>query len=150
MSNELDPITGTWYKHLDKGQMFRVVAVDERTGIVELQHFDGDIEEIELATWGDMELEIAEPPEDWTGPVDNLERDDTDYSATEMSSEAWRESLQEQPPPATEVWEETVPEDERDDWGEGASTEETRPPESLEDSELAAVGEQEPADREQI
>jgi len=150
MSNELDPITGTWYRHLDKGQMFGVVSVDERAGIVEIQHFDGDIEEIELETWRNMELEITDAPEDWTGPVDNLEHDDTDYSATEMSSEAWRERLEEHPPPAVEVWEDTVPEDERDDWGEGASAEETRPQESLDDSQLAAVGEEEPAEGKQI
>ncbi len=49
MVNELDPLTGTWYRHLDKGQMFRVVAFDEHDALVELQHFDGDIEEVDLA-----------------------------------------------------------------------------------------------------
>ncbi len=29
MDNELDPIVGNWYRHLDKGQIFRVVALDE-------------------------------------------------------------------------------------------------------------------------
>jgi hypothetical protein len=129
--------------------MFAVVALDERAGIVEVQHFDGDVEEIALATWRNMALEVAEPPEDWTGPVDNVEQDDTDYSATEMSSAAWRESLEEYPPAATEVWEDTLPEDERDDWGEGAPAEEMRPQESLEDSELASVGEEESAEDEQ-
>jgi hypothetical protein len=149
LSNELDPIAGTWYRHLDKGQMFVVVALDEPAGIVEVQHFDGDIEEIALGTWRNMELEVAEPPEDWTGPVDNVERDDTDYSATEMSSATRDESLEEYPPAAAEAWEDTLPEDECDDWGEGAPAEEMRPQASLEDSELASVGAEEPAEGEQ-
>jgi len=32
MSHDLKPVTGQWYRHLDKGQTFRVVSVerDER------------------------------------------------------------------------------------------------------------------------
>jgi hypothetical protein len=67
MVNELDPLIGNWYRHLDKGQMFRVVAFDEHDALVELQHFDGDIEEVDLTAWRSMDLEIAEAPEDWTG-----------------------------------------------------------------------------------
>ncbi|MGJ0483765.1 MAG: DUF6763 family protein, partial [Methylomicrobium sp.] len=51
MKNEADPIVGNWYQHLDKGQAFQVVAVDEDAGAVELQHFDGDVEEIDLDAW---------------------------------------------------------------------------------------------------
>jgi len=45
MDTLIDPIFGNWYRHLDKGQMFMVVAVDESDSLVELQHFDGDVEE---------------------------------------------------------------------------------------------------------
>ena len=41
---------------------------DERT--VEMQHFDGTIEELDFEAWWDVELEPAEAPEDWSGSVD--------------------------------------------------------------------------------
>ena len=143
MSNELDPIIGTWYKHLGKGQMFVVVAVDEQESILELQHFDGDIEEVDMAAWKGMELELSEAPENWSAPVDNVELDDTGYSETQMSSADWREHIEENPRSSTEVWEDTSPGEERDDWGEGTPGEEVRPQEQLEDSDQASVRERE-------
>jgi hypothetical protein len=97
MANDSDPIVGNWYRRHGKGQLFEVVAFDESEGLVELQHFDGDIEEVELAEWLDMDLEIVEPPEDWTGPIDDIERDDLGYSETAMSEPEWRSALDEFP-----------------------------------------------------
>jgi len=105
MPTELDPIVGNWYRHLDKGQLFSVVSVDEQNHVIEVQHFDGDIEEIESANWYAMELELSDAPEDWSGPIDNVEHDDTGYSETEMSGDAWREPLEETPRGAIETWE---------------------------------------------
>ena len=61
MPTESAPIVGNWYRHLDKGQKFEVVAIDEDARIVETQHFDGDIEEIDLDDWYELDIEpIAE------------------------------------------------------------------------------------------
>lgn len=126
MSTELEPVAGNWYRHLDKGQMFVVIEIDEDEGIVDVQHYDGDLEQIELDAWRDMEIELAEPPEDWTGPVDDVETDDLGYSSeTSMSGRDWREPLEEGHAPERERWEAASPEDEGDDWGEGGSTEDT-------------------------
>lgn len=95
MPTEADPILWQWYRHLDKGQEFRVVAIDETAGLIEIQHFDGDVEELELDTWYEFDLEPVEAPEDWTGPVDDVERDDLDYTETDMSNEDWFEPLEE-------------------------------------------------------
>jgi hypothetical protein len=65
----------------------------------------------------------VEPPEDWTGPVDDVETDDLGYSETAMRHSDWREPLQSNPP-AEEDWEDKLPEDERDDWDEGQPSEE--------------------------
>jgi hypothetical protein len=89
MATETDPIVGAWYQHLDKGPIFEVIALDEDNGIVEIQHFDGDIEAIELPAWYDLEIEWIEAPEDWTGPLDNIERDDLGYTETDMEPEDW-------------------------------------------------------------
>lgn len=95
MKNELEPIVGGWYRHVDKGQTFRVVAVDEDAETIEIQHYDGDVEEIDFYAWPDLELELAEEPEDWTGPVDDVETDDLGYTETDMSGEDWRAPLAE-------------------------------------------------------
>lgn len=124
MSTELDPRVGNWYRHLDKGQLFCVVSFDEDGGLIELQHFDGDVEEIELPAWYDMTLELAEPPEDWTGPVDDIERDDLAYTETGMEAADWRKPLEEIPTTPTETWEDASAVNERDEWAEGTPVEE--------------------------
>jgi hypothetical protein len=122
MDTELDPIVGNWYRHLDKGQLFRVVAFDQERGTVELQHFDGDIEEIDASAWFDMEIEPAEAPEDWTGPVDDVETDDLGYTETAMRRRDWEKPLEETGV-EKEEWEDERPEGERDDDDEGGSEE---------------------------
>ena len=41
------PMIGDWYS-LRGGQLFEVVAVDEATGSVEMQYFDGTLEEMDI------------------------------------------------------------------------------------------------------
>ena len=65
---------GGWYQRAI-GSIFEVVALDEDDGTVELQHFDGTIEEIELEHWSDMLLVDVDGPEDWSGSVDIDPRD---------------------------------------------------------------------------
>lgn len=105
MSTDADPVIGRWYEHTDKGYKFEVVGVDEDAGSVEIQFYDGNVDEIELADWYDQEIEISEEPEDWTGPVDDVEIDDLDYTETQMTPEDWarplgehRDSVEEEPP----------------------------------------------------
>ena len=123
MARDLQPIVGNWYKHLDKGQLFRVVDIDEDNDMIEVQHFDGDLEQFESDEWFEMDLERAAEPEDWTGPVDDIERDDLGDTATDMSDRDWRKSLDEEEE-SKEDWENEKPEDERDEWGEGKPSEE--------------------------
>ena len=124
---DIDPITGQWYQHLDKGQEFQVVAVDERTGTVEIQHYDGDLEELSLDDWALLEVEPIAPPEDWTGPLDRMDPDELDLSATEMSEEDWDEPLQEIHDETTPNPETMADEEGDDEWGEGHMAEELRP-----------------------
>jgi hypothetical protein len=67
------PAIGEWYC-IRGGELFEVVALDEADGTLEIQYFDGTIEEMELADWEAQstmrEIEKAEPPEDWSGSVD--------------------------------------------------------------------------------
>ena len=133
MDKELDPIIGNWYRHLDKGQMFQVIAFDDSDATVELQHFDGDIEEVSLPAWHAMDLEISEAPEDWTGPMDDVERDDLGYSSdTVMSNEDWRAPLQEVRRDQHEAWEDTAEPDDSENRDEKPLAEELWEPQKIE------------------
>ena len=50
--------------------MFEVVAIDDLDGAIELQHFDGTLEEADIDAWLAMHADAAEAPEDWTGSLD--------------------------------------------------------------------------------
>lgn len=95
MTIDLDPVVDNWYFHLDKGQKFKVVSVDEEAHLIELQHFDGDIEEVSLDDWRDMEIELCEEPQNWSGPLDVSEQDDFGTEITDTSKEDWTEPLEE-------------------------------------------------------
>lgn len=121
MVTEVDPIVGNWYQHLDKGQSFEVVAVDEEGGTVDIQHFDGDLEEISFENWYLLDIELSEPPEDWTGAMDDIERDDLGYTETEMQQADWSEPLEEVKSTRRSAEE---PAEDQDHWGEGHPEEE--------------------------
>jgi hypothetical protein len=68
------PGIGDWYRS-NGGQLFEVVAVDDDDGTIEIQYFDGTVEEMDVedwdAQWDEGTLEAAEePPEDGSGSVD--------------------------------------------------------------------------------
>lgn len=65
----LYPVIGQWFSR-PNGTLFEVVAVDEEAGTVELQQFDGTIDEVELDAWPDLLLVEVSAPEDWSGSVD--------------------------------------------------------------------------------
>jgi len=124
MNSEVDPIVGNWYQHLDKGQAFQVVSVDEDADLVEIQHYDGDVEEMDFDAWYRLEIQPIEAPENWSGPMDVVEMDDlTGTEVSDTPPEDWVEPLEEihKPPerPTGEGLDEAG-----DEWGEGFPEEE--------------------------
>jgi len=112
------PQIGQWYARTDKGELFQIVGRDDDTRTIEIQYFDGDVDEIDAENWSALPLELRAQPEDWTAPVDDIETDDLDYTETQMGATAWTQPLQ--PIAMTkEAWEDTEPEEERDFLGEG-------------------------------
>lgn len=77
------PTIGDWYRY-SGGELFEVVAIDEDEGTIEIQHFDGTVEELDFddwaASWQDREIETAAAPEDWSGSVDMDAEDDAGTS----------------------------------------------------------------------
>ncbi len=76
MSNDLEPIEENWFYDLESDHHFKVVSVDEDEGLIEIQHENGEIEEIEMEEWEDLDLEASEEPEDWTAPLDAEEEEE--------------------------------------------------------------------------
>jgi len=74
MANKRQPTIGDWYQSIN-GDRFEIVALDDDEATLEIQHFDGAIEEIDFDTWPEMEIDAIEPPEDWSGSFD-IERED--------------------------------------------------------------------------
>ena len=95
MTTEADPIIDAWYHYPAKAQKFRITALDERSATIEIQYFDGAIDEMDLDTWKQLDAERIEAPEDWTGPMDNIEKDDLNPVGTEMRREDWDAPYQE-------------------------------------------------------
>lgn len=88
MGRDYDPIKGQWFEDLEENEIFLVLSVDPDTELVEIQYENGDIEEIDLDTWHELDLERAQKPEGWPtedekveaedGAVADLEDDDED------------------------------------------------------------------------
>ncbi|MDX1696950.1 MAG: DUF6763 family protein [Thiohalobacterales bacterium] len=74
MPNEHQPRIGDWYQSIN-GDRFEIVALDDDEGTLEIQYYDGAIEEIDFDSWAEMEIDSIEAPEDWSGSLD-IERED--------------------------------------------------------------------------
>jgi hypothetical protein len=81
--SDVDPIIGNWYRNQETGNDFEVVALDEDAQTIEIQYFDGEVEELDLDTWYELLIEAIETPEDWSGPFDEMEADDLGYEEEE-------------------------------------------------------------------
>jgi hypothetical protein len=76
VSRDYEPVPGQWYENLEEEEPFRVLSMDEDSELVEIEYLDGDIEEIDLETWHEMDLELTQEPEGWSEARD--EDDDED------------------------------------------------------------------------
>ncbi len=99
MSTDADPVQSGWYSPQGKGQEFRVVAVDSEKKLVEVQNFDGEINEIDFEAWYEMDIEPVEEPENWSGAYDFGEIDDLGTEVTDTLPSDWSEPLREMRPP---------------------------------------------------
>lgn len=91
MSNDLDPIIGNWYHDPADDTDFQVISLDEDEGLIEIEYADGDLDEIDMEQWQEMELEQIDNPLDLDELLDtdyeNLDQNDDDSSLNEDSYE---------------------------------------------------------------
>jgi hypothetical protein len=68
-----------------------VVAINEEENTVDIQHFDGDLEELSLDEWRDLKIVLSEEPENWSGALDIAEQDDLGTGVTDTRPDDWTE-----------------------------------------------------------
>jgi hypothetical protein len=82
VAREFEPVVGQWYENIDENESFRVLSVDEDAELIEIEYLDGDIEEIDVDTWAEFDLDKIEQPEGWSGAEvgvkDKDKKDDED------------------------------------------------------------------------
>jgi hypothetical protein len=94
VSRDYEPVPGQWYENLEEEEQFRVLSIDEDSELIEIEYLDGDIEELDLEAWHEMDLERIEEPEGWSDDDEDADEDEE------------------------EEWEEDDDEDDDDDWDE--------------------------------
>src|ERR1700730_6041814 len=78
VSRDYEPVPGQWYENQEEEESFRVLSVDEDSELVEIEYLDGDIEEIDIEAWHEMDLEQTQVPEGWSEPEAEEEDEDED------------------------------------------------------------------------
>jgi hypothetical protein len=78
VSREYAPTPGKWYENKDEEETFRVLSVDEDDELVEIEYEDGEIEELDLDTWHELDLELTDVPEGWSDSAAEDDDDDDD------------------------------------------------------------------------
>jgi hypothetical protein len=92
VSRDYEPVPGQWYENLEDEESFRVLTVDEDSELVEIEYLDGEIEEIDLETWHEMDLEQTDEPEGWAKPdEDEDEEEEEEEDEDEEDDDDWDE-----------------------------------------------------------
>jgi hypothetical protein len=87
VSREYAPTPGKWYENKEEEETFRVLTVDEDNELVEIEYVDGEIEELDLDTWHELDLELTEEPEGWAGDDDDDDEDEEEEDFDEDDDE---------------------------------------------------------------
>lgn len=74
MPNALMPIVTQWYARSDSGELFEVVDVDESCGEIDIQDFMGEVVELTMQAWRELDLECTDAP-DWLDFWDEYDSD---------------------------------------------------------------------------
>ncbi|HEX5460042.1 MAG TPA: DUF6763 family protein [Steroidobacteraceae bacterium] len=109
MSRDYEPVPGQWYENVEDEESFRVLKVDEDSELVEIEYLDGEIEEIDLETWHEMDLEQTDEPEGWAKSDEDEDEEEED---DEDDEDDWDEDEDDED---DDDWDEDE-EDERDEY----------------------------------
>lgn len=76
MSRDKEPVVGQWYVNAEEEETFRVITVDEDAEMVEIEYLDGELEELDIDEWHELDLELTTEPEGWSEDEPDEEDDD--------------------------------------------------------------------------
>lgn len=82
---------GDWFRRGEDPPL-EVVAVDPDNETVELQHFDGTVEELDFDSWLELDFEPTNAPEDYSGAMD-MDREDFDFDQENLHLDDWSNPL---------------------------------------------------------
>jgi hypothetical protein len=89
VSRDYEPVKGQWYENVEEDETFRVLSVDEDAELVEIEYLDGDIEEMDIDTWHEMDLEKIEEPEGWADKDDEEEDEEEEEDLDDDEDDDW-------------------------------------------------------------
>jgi hypothetical protein len=107
VARDYDPVQGKWYEDLEENEIFKVLSVDPDQELVEVQYENGDIEEIDLDTWHELDLELSQEPEGWASDTE-VEKEEEEEE--EEEEDDWDED--------DDDWDEDEDDDEDDDYND--------------------------------
>jgi hypothetical protein len=91
VSRDYEPVPSQWYENLEEEESFRVLSVDEDSELIEIEYLDGDIEELDVEAWHEMDLERIAEPEGWAEShveeEEEEEEDEDDWDEDEEDEE---------------------------------------------------------------
>ena len=82
---------GDWFRR-GGDPPFEAVAVDPDNETVEIQHFDGSVEELDFDSWLELDLEPCNAPEDYSAAGD-LDEEDYSFDPEALSLDEWSNPL---------------------------------------------------------
>jgi hypothetical protein len=89
VGRDYEPVKGQWYENVEDDDTFRVLSVDEDAELVEIEYLDGDIEELDIDAWHEMDLERIEEPEGWAAQEEEDDEEEEEDEDDEDEDDDW-------------------------------------------------------------
>jgi hypothetical protein len=91
VGRDYEPVKGQWYENVEEDETFRVLSVDEDAELVEIEYLDGDIEELDIDAWHEMDLERISEPEGWAAAnaAEDDEEEEEDLDDDDDDDDDW-------------------------------------------------------------
>jgi len=83
VSRDYEPTPGQWYENVEEEETFRVLSVDEDSELIEIEYLDGDIEEMDVEAWHEMDLDLIQEPEGWSDSDEEEEEEEDEEDEDE-------------------------------------------------------------------
>jgi hypothetical protein len=110
VGRDYEPVKGQWYENVEEDETFRVLSVDEDAELVEIEYLDGDIEELDIDAWHEMDLERIAEPEGWAANDAEEADEEEEEEEEEDEDDDWDEDDEDED---DEDWEDDEDEDDR-------------------------------------